>query len=429
MKIAIFGSGYVGLVTAACLAETGNVVTCVDIDTDRVALLKKGIIPIFEPNLSDLILQNRAQNRIDFTTDAQLAIENADIIFIAVGTPSLENGDADLSAVFQVTETISQHAKLNTLVVIKSTVPIGTTDTVQDYLNEKKCTVVFNPEFLKQGNAVEDAMHPDRIVVGAHSAEAADILKKLYAPFYADEKKCLVMDPRSAEMTKYAANAMLATKISFINEMSQIADRVGADIYAVRDGMALDERIGPHFINPGLGYGGSCFPKDIKALQYIANNAGYHARMLEAVENVNHDQKLFLFDKIMRFYGDDIKEKVFAIWGLAFKPNTDDLRDAASLTLIDALWKAGARIQAYDPAAMDNFKKKMGDDDRYILCNSMYDALENADALCVVTEWDVFRKADVESIEKKINGSVVFDGRHVFKKKQFQESCLIYINV
>lgn len=426
MKIAIFGSGYVGLVTAACLAETGNIVTCVDIDADRVALLKKGIIPIFEPNLSDLILQNRAHHRIDFTTDAQLAIENADIIFIAVGTPSLENGDADLSAVFQVTETISQHAKLNTLVVIKSTVPIGTTDTVQDYLNEKKCTVVFNPEFLKQGNAVQDAMHPDRIIIGAHSAEAADILKKLYVPFYTDEKKCLVMNPRSAEMTKYAANAMLATKISFINEMSQIADRVGADIYAVRDGMALDERIGPHFINPGLGYGGSCFPKDIKALQYIANNAGYHARMLEAVENVNHDQKLFLFDKIMRFYGDEITGKVFAIWGLAFKPNTDDLRDAASLTLIDALWKAGARIQAYDPEAMNNFKKKMGDDDRYVLCDSMYAALENADALCVVTEWDVFKKTDYDLLHQKLKDNIVFDGRGVLCKKKLADHEVLF---
>lgn len=420
MKIAIFGSGYVGLVTAACLAETGHVVNCVDIDANRVAQLQKGVIPIFEPGLSDLIIRNHANNHIDFTTDAQHAIEHADIIFIAVGTPAQENGEADLRAVFQVADTIFQYAESNTVVIIKSTVPIGTTDQIQKQLASKKCCVVFNPEFLKQGNAVQDAMHPDRIIVGMDSNDntTIDILKKLYRQFYSDEKKFLVMSTRSAEMTKYAANAMLATKISFINEMSQIADRVGADIYAVRDGIALDERIGPHFINPGLGYGGSCFPKDIKALQYTANSVGYHARILDAVDHVNFDQKLFLFDKIMRFYQGNIVGKVFAIWGLAFKPNTDDLRDAASIVLIEKLWENGAFVQAYDPEAMQNFEKKFGDDKRYCLCDSMYDALKNADALCVVTEWDEFKTGDATLIADQMKDKAIFDGRGVFKNQR-----------
>ena len=429
MKLAIFGSGYVGLVTAACLAEAGNTVICVDIDTQKIERLKNGMIPIFEPQLENLIVTNYQKKNIEFTTDVKFAIEFADIIFIAVGTPSNEDGSADLRAVFDVTHTIAKHVTENKIVIIKSTVPVGTTDQVQTILSEKKCTVVFNPEFLKQGEAVSDSMKPDRIIIGTNADNAIITLKKLYRSFYTDDKQFLVMDVRSAEMTKYVANAMLATKISFINEMSQIAERIGADIHSVRDGIALDARIGPHFINPGMGYGGSCFPKDIKALQKSAKNAGYHARMLQAVEDVNTDQKLFLFDKIMRFYNGDIRTKTFAVWGLAFKPNTDDIRDAASIILIQKLWSHGAKVQAYDPEAMPNFKKQFNGHGQYVLCDSAHEAIENTDALCVITEWAEFKSPDFNLLSEKLMDKVIFDGRNVLDKNKCRELGIGYFRI
>lgn len=426
MKLAVFGSGYVGLVTAACFAQTGNQVTCIDINPDRITNLKKGIIPIYEPGLENLIIQHAKNHNIQFTTDATSVIKNADIIFIAVGTPSKPDGSANLDAVFNVVEKIKTDANPNAIIIIKSTVPIGTTDSVQTVLSQE---VVFNPEFLKQGSAVADAMQPDRIIVGTQNIKTIDTLKKLYQPYFSDEKKFLVMDTRSAEMTKYVANAMLATKISFINEMSQIADRVGADIYQVRDGIALDERIGPHFINPGLGYGGSCFPKDVKALQKTAESVGYQPRILKAIEDVNQDQKLFLFDKIMRFYRNDIRGKKFAIWGLAFKPNTDDLRDAASITLIKKLWEQGATIQAYDPKAMHNFQKQFDIETGYSLHDSATAALSNTDALCILTEWDEFQSTDLIIVQSSLRDKVIFDGRKVLNKQVCKQQGLNYIGI
>lgn len=424
MKLAIFGSGYVGLVTAACFAETGNHVICVDIDTAKIENLKQGIIPIFEPMLSDLITKNHRAKNIDFSVDAKYAIESADIIFIAVGTPSNNDGSADLTAVHNVANHITQYATREKIVVLKSTVPVGTTDAIQKLLPN---VVVFNPEFLKQGDAVSDCMKPDRIIIGTDSDDAASTMKKLYRNYYTDEKKFLVMDTRSAEMTKYVANAMLAAKISFINEMSQIADRVGADIHRVRDGIALDVRIGPHFINPGMGYGGSCFPKDIKALQKTAENVGYHARMLQAIENVNADQKLFLLDKIMKFYQGNLCGKVFAIWGLSFKPNTDDIRDASAIILIRKLWEQGATIQAYDPEAMNNFKKQFSSGEQYLLCDSANAAVKNADALCIVTEWNEFKSPDFNLLSKKLSDRVIFDGRNILNKNKCRDHQLQYI--
>ena len=426
MKIAIFGSGYVGLVTAACFAETGNNVICVDIDAKKIADLKDGIIPIFESNLEDLIVKNYQQKNISFSTDAKNAIEYADIIFIAVGTPAAADGSADLRAVFSVAKTISDYADAEKIIVVKSTVPVGTTNKIKDILRND---VVFNPEFLKQGDAVSDCMKPDRIIIGTNSDKAINVIKKLYRPFYSDEKKFLVMDTLSAEMTKYVANCMLAAKISFINEMGQIADRVGADIHSVRDGIALDPRIGPHFINPGMGYGGSCFPKDIKALQKTAENTGYHARMLQAIEDVNRDQKEFLFDKIFRFYNGDLKNKVFAIWGLSFKPNTDDIRDAASISLIEKLWGQGARIQAYDPQAMNNFKKLFPADGRYTLCNSKNDALKNANALCIVTEWNEFKSPDLNILSGALSNKAIFDGRNLLDKNACLKNGINYFRI
>lgn len=426
VKLAIFGSGYVGLVTAACFAETGNRVICVDIDATKIENLKRGIIPIFEPTLSDLITKNHREKYIDFTVDAKEAIESADIIFIAVGTPANADGSADLTAVFDVARHVAQYATREKIVVIKSTVPVGTTDAIQKLLSN---TVIFNPEFLKQGDAISDCMKPDRIIIGTNSDDAANTMKKLYRAYYTDEKKFLVMDTRSAEMTKYVANAMLAAKISFMNEMSQIADRVGADIHSVRDGIALDVRIGPHFINPGMGYGGSCFPKDIKALQKTAENVGYHPRMLQAIEDVNADQKLFLFDKIMNFYQGDLRGKIFAIWGLSFKPNTDDIRDASAIILIRKLWEQGATIQAYDPEAMNNFKKQFPSGEQYSLCDSTNATLENADALCIVTEWCEFKSPDFNLLSKKLDDQVIFDGRNMLDKKACSESGLKYFRI
>lgn len=422
MKIVIFGSGYVGLVTAACLAHTGNIVTCIDINAEKIAQLKQGIIPLYEPGLSELIINN---NYLQFTTDANTAVSEADIIFIAVGTPSLPDGSADLRALYNVTNTIKKHAHQNAIIVIKSTVPIGTTNDIQHLLTQ---SVVFNPEFLKQGHAVSDSMHPDRIIIGASSNNTIAVIKKLYAPFYSDEKKFLIMDARSAEMTKYAANAMLATKISFMNEMSQIADRVGADIYKVRDGIALDERIGPHFINPGMGYGGSCFPKDIKALKKTAETAGYHPEILHAIERVNHHQKLFLFDKMMRFFDGNIHGKTIAIWGLAFKPNTDDLRDSAAITLIQKLWEQGAKVQVYDPKAMNNFKKQFSSGN-YQLFDDAQGAVNQADALCIVTEWDEFRNPDFNLLKQALRDQVIFDGRNVLDKKRCENVGLRYVGI
>lgn len=426
VKLAVFGSGYVGLVTAACFAETGNHVICVDIDIVKIENLKRGIIPIFEPKLSDLITKNHREKNIDFTVDAKSAIESADIIFIAVGTPANKDGSADLTAVFNVVDHIAQYATFDKIIVIKSTVPIGTTDAIQQLLPNP---VVFNPEFLKQGDAVSDCMKPDRIIIGTNSDDTTIAIKKLYRDYYSDEKKFLVMDTRSAEMTKYVANAMLATKISFINEMSQIADRVGADIHSVRDGIALDARIGPHFINPGMGYGGSCFPKDIKALQKTAENAGYHARMLQAIEDVNADQKLFLFDKIMTFYKDNLRGKIFAVWGLSFKPNTDDIRDASAIILIRQLWEQGATIQAYDPEAMTNFKKQFPSHEHYTLCKSANAALENADTLCIVTEWNEFKSPDFNLLSKKLSDRVIFDGRNILDKIKCREFEINYFKI
>jgi UDPglucose 6-dehydrogenase len=436
MRVTIFGTGYVGLVTGACLAEVGNSIVCVDIDQDKVARLDRGEIPIFEPGLEPLVRDNAASGRLRFTTDAVAAIAHADLIFIAVGTPPDEDGSADLSHVLAVARTIGEYLERPAIVVNKSTVPVGTGDrvraTIAAALARRKIDVAFdvvsNPEFLKEGDAVNDCLRPDRIVVGTDSAHALARLRSLYAPFNRNHDRLVVMDVRSAELTKYAANAMLATKISFMNEMANIAEKVGADIEHVRLGIGSDPRIGYHFIYPGAGYGGSCFPKDVNALDRTARAHGYSPRLLEAVEAVNDAQKNRLHDLVRGHFG-SLSGRTFAVWGLAFKPNTDDMRDAASRRVIEQLWADGAQVRAYDPEAMPEATRIYGDRDDLVLCSTAWQALEGADALIVVTEWKAFRSADFARIREVLSTPVIFDGRNLYDPQLVEQAGIAYYGI
>jgi len=437
MHITIFGTGYVGLVTGACLAEVGNDVVCLDVDAAKIARLEAGEIPIFEPGLEEVVAENRATGRLRFTTDAVAAIAHAQMLFIAVGTPPDEDGSADLSHVLAVARTIGMNIRAYSVVVNKSTVPVGTAAMVQQAiaaeLAERKVDIAFdvvsNPEFLKEGDAVKDCMRPDRIVIGSDSARAIEQLKTLYAPFNRNHERLVLMDVRSAELTKYAANAMLATKISFMNEMANIAERVGADIELVRHGIGSDPRIGYSFIYPGAGYGGSCFPKDVRALEYTARQHGYEARLLTAVEAVNDEQKGKLFELIEHHFGGALRGKTIAVWGLAFKPNTDDMREASSRRLLQQLWDAGAIVRAYDPEARTEAQRLYGNRADLVLCDDAQTALHGADALAVVTEWKAFWSADLARIRAALRTPVIFDGRNIYEPAAVEAAGIAYYGI
>ncbi len=438
MKLSIVGTGYVGLVTGTCFAEMGNEVYCVDIDKDKIEKLKQGIIPIYEPGLEELVKRNTSQGRLFFTTDIKDVVENTDIIFIAVGTPMGEDGSADLKHVLNVARDIGKYMNRHKYVINKSTVPVGTALKVREVIQEEldkrglnfTFDVISNPEFLKEGAAVEDFMKPDRVVVGADSEEAMMLMKELYAPFTRNHERFIAMDVKSAEMTKYAANAMLATKISFMNEIANICERVGADVNKVRIGIGSDPRIGYHFIYPGCGYGGSCFPKDVNALIKIAENVGYEPQILKAVEDVNERQKKVLVEKAIKRFGEDLKDKVFAVWGLSFKPETDDMREASSIVIINELTKRGAKIQAYDPVAMEQAKNfYLKDNQNISYFKSKYDALNNANALFLITEWKEFRSPDFEEMKKRLKNPIIFDGRNQYNKEKMQSLGFEYYQI
>ena len=423
MRITIFGSGYVGLVTGACLADAGNDVVCVDIDAAKIARLNAGEVPIHEPGLDELIARNRDKGRLSFTTDAKAAVAHGLFQIIAVGTPPDEDGSADLRHVLAVARTIGEHLDEYKVVMTKSTVPVGTSDkvkaTVGATLISRGVTVDFdvvsNPEFLKEGAAIADFMKPDRVVVGTDNPRTAELLKVLYDPFTRNHQRMIIMDLRSAELTKYAANAMLATRISFMNEVANLAEAVGADIEMIRTGIGSDPRIGYSFIYPGVGYGGSCFPKDVKALARSAQDVGHEARVLAAVEAVNDRQKHILFEKISRFFGGKVAGRTIAVWGLAFKPNTDDLREAPARVLMEALWAAGAKVRAYDPVAMPEARRIYGARPDFALLPSAVEALDGADALAICTEWQEFRSPDFARFKTALKQPVVFDGRNLYE--------------
>ena len=437
MNVTIFGTGYVGLVTGTCLAEMGNDVVCVDVDAAKVERLNRGEIPIFEPGLDELVEANRAAGRLRFTTDAAPAIAHGDIVFIAVGTPPDEDGSADLRHVLAVAATIGRHIGGYTVVVNKSTVPVGTADRVRAAIAQQLAArgadiafdVVSNPEFLKEGDAVNDCMRPDRIVVGSDSPRAIALLRDLYAPFNRNHERLVLMDLRSAELTKYAANAMLATKISFMNEMANIAERVGADIELVRHGIGSDPRIGYHFIYPGAGYGGSCFPKDVQALERTARAHGYEARLLTAVEAVNDAQKSKLFELLRQHFSGGLAGRTIAVWGLAFKPNTDDMREAPSRRLLEQLWQAGARVRAFDPEARSETARIYGPRGDLVLCEDAYAALDGADALVLVTEWKAFRSPDFKRVARTLRTPVLFDGRNIYEPRVVEAAGLAYYGI
>ncbi|MDO6691913.1 UDP-glucose/GDP-mannose dehydrogenase family protein [Aliiglaciecola sp. 3_MG-2023] len=434
MKVTVFGIGYVGLVQAAVLAEVGHQVVCVDVDQSKVDNLEKGIIPIYEPGLTPLVKSNFDAGRVEFTTDAEAGVKHGDVIFIAVGTPPDEDGSADLKYVLAVAKTISEAMDQHKIVINKSTVPVGTADKVRAKITDvqeslgKSITfdVVSNPEFLKEGAAVNDCMRPDRIIIGTDSVGAEKKLRELYAPFNRNHDKIIVMDIRSAELTKYAANCMLATKISFMNEMANLAEVFGADIENVRLGIGSDPRIGYQFIYPGCGYGGSCFPKDVQALARSATEAGYTAKILESVEAVNYKQKEKLFEYISGHFNNDLKGKTAAIWGLSFKPNTDDMREASSRVLMEHLWEAGAKVQAYDPEAMEETQRIYGVRDDLSLTGTKEAALKGADFLVICTEWQAFRAPDFELLKQSLTEPLLFDGRNLFEPKLMQEYGLHY---
>ncbi|HHW76710.1 MAG TPA: UDP-glucose/GDP-mannose dehydrogenase family protein [Xanthomonadaceae bacterium] len=434
MKITIFGSGYVGLVTGACFAEVGNDVLCVDVDPRKVEMLKRGEIPIHEPGLDDLVQRNGDSGRLQFTTDIAAGVAHGLFQFIAVGTPPDEDGSADLQHVRAVARSIGQHLEEYRVVVNKSTVPVGTADLVRETIaaalaergRDIPFSVVSNPEFLKEGAAIQDFMRPDRIIVGSDDHRATVQLRNLYAPFNRNRDRLIEMDVRSAELTKYAANAMLATKISFMNEMANLAERLGADIEKVRVGIGADPRIGYHFIYPGAGYGGSCFPKDVKALEYTARAANYEATLLQAVEAVNERQKNVLFAKLQRHFKGDLRGRTFALWGLAFKPGTDDMREAPSRNLLEALWREGCTVRAYDPAAMKEVRRIYGERSDFRLCDRPMDALPGADALVIVTEWSLFRSPDFDAIGRQLKQPLIFDGRNLYDPDYLREAGFVY---
>ena len=437
MKVTVFGIGYVGLVQGTCLAEAGHDVVCVDVDANRVENLKQGRIPIYEPGLEPLVKENYQEGRLNFTTDAAEAVRHGDILFIAVGTPPDEDGSADLKYVLTVARTIAESMDDYKVVINKSTVPVGTADKVTaaiaEVLKQRGSDVSFdvvsNPEFLKEGAAVNDCLRPDRIVIGTDSERAEEMLRELYSPFNRNHDKMIVMDVRSAELTKYAANCMLATKISFMNEIANLAERLGADVEAVRQGIGSDPRIGYHFIYPGVGYGGSCFPKDVQALIRTAEGIDFDAGILKAVEARNYEQKTTLFKKISNYYQGDLAGKTFAVWGLSFKPNTDDMREAPSRVLMEALWDAGAKVQAFDPEAMEETQRIYGDRDDLVLSGTKESALKGADALIIVTEWQTFRAPDFEVIKQQLSEPLVFDGRNLYEPSRMKKKGIRYYAV
>ncbi|MFM8331835.1 MAG: UDP-glucose dehydrogenase family protein [Candidatus Methylumidiphilus sp.] len=437
MKVTIFGSGYVGLVTGACLAEVGNDVVCIDIDANKVERLNQGEVPIHEPGLDTLIQRNRTAGRLRFTTDIDQGVEHGLFQFIAVGTPPDEDGSADLQYVLAVAQSIGERLTEYRIVVNKSTVPVGTADRVRERIaavqrargTAVEFDVVSNPEFLKEGAAIDDFMKPDRIVVGTDNPRTTELLRALYAPFNRNHDRLICIDIRSAELTKYAANAMLATKISFMNELANLAERLGADIEKVRVGIGSDPRIGYSFIYPGCGYGGSCFPKDVKALERTARDVDYSAQLLQAVEAVNNRQKSRLFEKISAYFGGELAGKTIALWGLAFKPNTDDMRDAPSRTLMEALWAAGAAVRAFDPVAMDEARRIYGGRAGFELCASPEAALHGADALAVATEWNVFRSPDFDLIKSALAHPAIFDGRNLYDPARLAAAGFDYFSI
>ena len=432
MKIAIVGTGYVGLVTGTCFAEIGVDVTCVDTNSEKIETLKKGIIPIYEPGLEEMVLRNTKSKRLRFTTSLESCLNDVEVIFSAVGTPPDEDGSADLSYVLAVAHTIGRNMNKYKLVVTKSTVPVGTAQKVRNAIQEEldkrgvkiEFDVASNPEFLKEGNAISDFMSPDRVVVGVESERAKKLMSKLYKPFLLNNFRVIFMDIPSAEMTKYAANSMLATRISFMNDIANLCELVGADVNMVRSGIGSDTRIGRKFLYPGIGYGGSCFPKDVKALIKTAEQNGYDMRVLRAVEEVNETQNCAFFDKLQKLFGNDLQNKTIAIWGLAFKPETDDMREAPVLVLIDKLQQAGCNIRAYDPAAMEECKRRIGDTIYY--ARDMYDAVLDADVLMLVTEWKEFRLPSWAVIKKTMAQQIVLDGRNIYEKKEMEEQGFIY---
>ena len=436
MKIAIVGTGYVGLVTGTCFAEMGTEVFCIDIDQNKIDKLKNGIIPIFEPGLDEMVERNHKAGRLNFTTDLSSILNEVDIVFSAVGTPPDEDGSADLKYVLDVARTIGQELNKYMVIVTKSTVPVGTAKlikkTIQGELDKRGLTdlkfdVASNPEFLKEGAAITDFMQPDRVVVGVESDEAKQLMERLYKPFTLNNYRIIYTDIPSAEMIKYAANAMLATRISFMNDIANMCEIVSADINMVRKGIGADVRIGSKFLYAGCGYGGSCFPKDVKALIHTAENLGYEMKILEAVEEVNEFQKKILFEKLMKYYDNDIKGKTIAVWGLAFKPKTDDMREAPSLVIIDKILEAGGKVKAYDPVAMEEAKRILGDSITY--AKDIYDATLEADAILMVTEWNEFRLPTWEVIKKTMKKPVVFDGRNIYNKQEMNEIGFDYFGI
>ena len=438
MNIAVIGSGYVGLVSGTCFAEMGNKVTCVDIDQNKIQKLEEGIIPIFEPGLEQMVLKNVKNKNLFFTTNLGEAISDAEVVFIAVGTPMGDDGSADLQYVLAVAKSIGKTMNKRLIVVDKSTVPIGTANkvktTIQLELDKRgidfEFSVVSNPEFLKEGAAIDDFMKPDRVVIGADSEYAFDLMKQLYSPFFRTHDRFITMDIRSAEMTKYAANAMLATKISFMNEIANICERVGADANMVRIGIGSDKRIGYSFIYPGAGYGGSCFPKDVKALKKIAEENGYIASLIQSVENVNDAQKLVIANKIVKRFGEDLSGMTFGLWGLAFKPGTDDMREAPAIYIVKELEKRGAKVKAYDPKAIDESKEFYLKDAKNITyCNSKYEVLRGADALILLTEWKEFRSPDFVEIKQQLKNPIIFDGRNQYNAFNLEEKGFEYFQI
>ncbi|KOX63232.1 UDP-glucose 6-dehydrogenase [Pseudomonas psychrophila] len=438
MKVTVFGIGYVGLVQGAVLAEVGHDVVCIDIDANKVERLKQGHIPIYEPGLEALVKENHAAGRLNFTTDAAAGVKHGEVQFIAVGTPPDEDGSADLKYVLAVAETIAKHMENHQIIIDKSTVPVGTADKVSKRIAQVLAArqredlgfdVVSNPEFLKEGSAVADCMRPDRIVIGTNSTAAEDVMRELYAPFNRNHEKIIVMDVRSAELTKYAANCMLATKISFMNEMANLAEMLGADIEMVRQGIGSDPRIGYQFLYAGVGYGGSCFPKDVQALIRTADSIDFDAKVLKAVENRNDEQKSVLFKKISKHFNGDLNGKTFALWGLSFKPNTDDMREAPSRVLMEALWKAGASVQAYDPEAMEETQRIYGSRNDLSLCGTKEATLRGADALVIVTEWQAFKAPDFKFIKQHLKQPVIFDGRNLFDPIRMNQKDISYFSI
>lgn len=437
MKISVIGTGYVGLVSGACLAEMGNHVLCLDVDPRKIAILEAGGIPIYEPGLEAMVQRNVAAGRLFFTTDVARAVDYGLVQFIAVGTPPDEDGSADLQHVVAAARNIGQHMTARKVVVDKSTVPVGTADRVRDAIVgalrargvDHPFCVVSNPEFLKEGAAVDDFMRPDRIVVGADDEFGIETMRALYAPFQRNHEKLILMDVKSAELTKYAANAMLATRISFMNELAQLAEKLGADIERVRQGIGSDPRIGYQFLYPGCGYGGSCFPKDVQALQRTASDQGLDLRILAAVEAVNEHQKHVMLDKIEAHFGRDLSGRCFALWGLAFKPNTDDMREAPARVLLEGLWQRGAHVRAHDPVAMDEARHLYGERSDLTLVNTPDEALQGADALVVVTEWQVFRSPDLELMRQTLKANTLFDGRNLYDPAQVRSAGLQYYGI